>query len=73
MLDGKKIRRRATAPPRRKFTSTGVDQMLEQAAATLEKNYPGRAFRLAPLAGGRFNLIEVPCPQMESAGEELHA
>jgi hypothetical protein len=60
MLNGMRIRRRAIAPPKRQFSDKGVDQMLVAAAAQLEKDYPDRAFRLAPLRGSAFNFIEIP-------------
>lgn len=59
MLDGKRIRRRLQAPPGKCFTPDGVEQALGSAAAQLERDYPKRAFRLAPLRGSAFNFVEV--------------
>jgi hypothetical protein len=66
-LDGKRLRRRIHAGPRKRITSDGVTNILESEAELMEKHFPGRAFRLVPLQGAAFNLVEVPVPQTEGA------
>lgn len=64
-LDGKRLRRCLLAGARRQFTPQGVDSILESQANQLEQAFPGRAFHLVPLAGCRFNLVEVPVSHSE--------
>jgi hypothetical protein len=66
-LDGKRLRRRVCATPRKRFTSDGVEEILNSEAERLEQAFPGRAFRLIPLQGCAFNLVEVPVPQHEAS------
>lgn len=67
MLDGKKLRRRVSAPPQKFFTSSDIDRVLDFEAEQLDRLLPGRAFRLVPLQGSHFNLVEVPVPRTEAA------
>ena len=61
LADGRKIRYLMRTPPRQRLTLAGLDALLEQQAARITHDFPGREFRLVPLAGGRsFNFVEVP-------------
>jgi hypothetical protein len=67
MLDGKRVRRRVRAGPRKRITSEGLEGIVLSAANAIERDFPGREFRLLPLSGASFNFVEVPVPQSEGA------
>ena len=60
LLDGQSVTRHLRTPKGRRLTGAGMDMLWKQEADHLEKHFPDREFRLAPLHGGSFNFIEIP-------------
>jgi hypothetical protein len=58
LADGKKIRRRLKTLPGMQLTAGGLDAIVTEEAALVEKCWPGREFRLVPLRGRAFNFVE---------------
>lgn len=45
------------APNGKTITSDGVEHYLQQAALTLEKEFPGHDYHLVPIGPGAFNFV----------------
>jgi len=60
LADGQKIRRRLKTLPRMQLTAEGLEAVISEEAAFVEKCFPGREFRLVPLRGRAFNFVEQP-------------
>jgi hypothetical protein len=58
-LNGVRVRARATAPPGKRFTERGIDEMLSHRVDETEKAFPDRDFRLVALTNGDFNIVET--------------
>jgi hypothetical protein len=58
LADGKKIRRRVRTLPGMQLSPEGLEGLLSEEAAFVEKCFPAREFRLVPLRGRAFNFVE---------------
>jgi hypothetical protein len=72
LLDGTRFRHPMRTKPGRFLTPNDVEKLLESEAKTVERFFPGQEFRLVPLRGGNFNLVEVK-PNAEPAPETVAA
>lgn len=59
LSDGKRFPKIVRAPAGKLLTEAAIDAVLAQEATVIEKYFPGREFRLVPLASGDFNFIEM--------------
>lgn len=65
LMDGKRFPKIVRAPAGRLVSAQGIEAVLAQEATIIEKFFPGREFRLVPLASGDFNFIEMPKEEAE--------
>jgi hypothetical protein len=56
----KPVTRTYRAGPRSRFTSAGVDTLLEEVADHLEATFPDQEFRLVQIGPAAFNFVAAP-------------
>jgi len=64
-MDGKRFPKIVRAPAGRLISDKAIDSVLAEEATIIEKFFPGREFRLVPLASGAFNFVEMPKEEAE--------
>lgn len=64
-LDGTRVSKIVRSPAGKLFSQAGIEEILSAEAATIEKYFPGREFRLAALADGNFNFVEMSKEEAE--------
>jgi len=69
LKDGTRFRHPMRTKPGRFLTPEDVEKLLKSEADTVERFFPGLEFRLVPLQGGNFNLVEVK-PEVEKSDVE---
>lgn len=65
LSDGKRFPKIVRAPAGRRISAKGIEAVLSEEASIVERFFPGREFRLVPLASGDFNFVEMPKEEAE--------
>ena len=66
--EGKKAKKEIVhSGPGRVFTESGIDALLEHAAANLEEKFPHWDFRLVPIGPNAFNFVYAGPREQNSA------
>jgi hypothetical protein len=65
LLDGQRSSHKVVIPNRIRLTSMELEEVLAHEATRVEEAFPGRAFRLVPLADGNFNFVEMSKEEAE--------
>ena len=65
LIDGKRFPKIVRAPAGKLISAKGIEAVLADEATIVEKFFPGREFRLVPLASGDFNFVEMPKEEAE--------
>jgi len=74
LVDGRRFPKIVRAPAGRRMPEALVEAVLTREAELVEKHFPGREFRLVPLASGDFNFVEMGKEEAElrARHSELH-
>ena len=65
LTDGKRFPKIVRAPAGKLISTKGIEAVLDDEATIVEKFFPGREFRLVPLASGDFNFVEMSAEEAE--------